>query len=50
MSTDSLEILALVSARVVKSLSSLMTNLVMVSPEIVLDRVKDEDILGHFVR
>ena len=49
MSTESLEILALSSPRFVRSLSGLVTNLVMVSPENVLDKVKDEDVLGHFV-
>ena len=49
VSTESLEILALASPRFVRSLSGLVTNLVMVSPENVLDKVKDEDILGHFV-
>ena len=50
MSTESLEILAWVSPRFVGSLSGLLTNLVLVSPETVLHKVKDEDMLGIFAR
>lgn len=49
-SVESLEILAWVSPRFVGSLSGLVTNLVQVSPETVLDKVKGEDVLGIFVR
>ena len=50
VSSESIEILAWVSPRFVGSLSGLLTNLVQVSPETVLDKVKDEDVLANFVR